>query len=154
MASENYLTALAQCAFCTALCAQISERAHVSLVHSLLLERADVTINSCESQLRKLSVYGSVWACVCQLMEAGGLGSKLSMLLFVLYFLLKGPKHENFGSEFLTPSKTIWMGDLRTGTSKINFSKLGRSLMSYGRKTYYVHSQQELNVSSACSYWF
>jgi hypothetical protein len=52
--------------------------------------------------------------------------------VFMLHFLtysapLKGPKHENFDSEFLTPSRPIWVGNLQTGR-KNSFCNLGRSL--------------------------
>jgi hypothetical protein len=42
-----------------------------------------------------------------------------------ILLFLKGPKHENFGSRFLSPSKPIWLADLRRWRRNELYSRIG-----------------------------
>ncbi len=126
------------CVFCAGLCAQISDRAHVSLEHSLLLNGRTKLLTAANPNIADYQCM-VLCECVCQLMEAGGLGFKFPMLLFVLCFLLKRPKHENFGSDFLTPSK-------QSGWTTCGMEG---KLIFVTFETLSSHLQQALNISSA-----
>ncbi len=49
----------------------------------------------------------------CLREEGKGGGGQHPVVIVIVF--LKGPKHDNFSSEFLTPSKPIWVGNTRTG---------------------------------------
>ncbi len=50
------------------------------------------------------------------------------------FCVLKGLKHENFGSEFLLPAKAVWVGNLLRTESKIYFSRFICLLFWYFRR--------------------
>ncbi len=72
--------------------------------------------------------------------------SVLSTICREFVNLLLGPKHEIFGSRFITPSKPIWVGDFRTERKKFVVSACW---MYFRRNPHLAHAEHALNVLSA-----
>ncbi len=54
----------------------------------------------------------------------------MKVLSYPIFSVLKGPKHENFGSEFLKPSRPIWVGNIGTGWKTLFFNRCAFDVFS------------------------